>query len=111
MERLFSLIPSKTDPERTFLDMMETYRSNPPTEKLHTRFLSRKSSGLERINTKDIRLGLRDHMDLLRLGFKSERSLGRSRIDDYFHKAFFQSDYWLLLATTYVLLTDGWLYQ
>jgi oleate hydratase len=33
-------------------------------------------------------------MDLLRLGFKSEGSLGRSRINDYFHKTFFQSDYW-----------------
>jgi oleate hydratase len=100
-ERLFSLVPSKTDPKKTILDMMETNRSNPPTEKLHTRFLARKSWGVERINTKDIRLGLRDHMDLLRLGFKSERSLGRSRISDYFHKSFFQSDYWLLLATTF----------
>ncbi|KAF3021814.1 hypothetical protein E8E15_008265 [Penicillium rubens] len=101
MERLLSLVPSKVDPKKTVLDMMETNRSKPPAEKLHTRFLARKASGVERINTKDIRLGLRDHMDLLRLGFKSEGSLGRSRINDYFHKTFFQSDYWLLLATTF----------
>lgn len=107
MERLLSLVPSKVDPKKTVLDMMETNRSKPPAEKLHTRFLARKASGVERINTKDIRLGLRDHMDLLRLGFKSEGSLGRSRINDYFHKTFFQSDYWLLLATTYVSLTNG----
>ncbi|KAJ6185420.1 hypothetical protein N7519_006721 [Penicillium mononematosum] len=101
MERLFSLVPLKADRTKTVMDMMETNRSKPPTEKLHTRFLARKSWGVERINTKDIRLGLRDHMDLLRLGFKSERSLGRSRISDYFHQSFFQSDYWLLLATTF----------
>jgi oleate hydratase len=106
-ERLFSLVPSKTDPNKTLLDMMEINRSKPPTKKLHTRFLARKSWGVERINTKDIRLGLRDHMDLLRLGFKSERSLGRARISDYFHKSFFQSDYWLLLASTYVSF-DRW---
>ncbi|CAG8048450.1 hypothetical protein PENNAL_c0037G02783 [Penicillium nalgiovense] len=101
MERLFSLVPSKTDRKKTVLDMMETNSSKPRTEKHHTRFLARKPWGVERINTKDIRIGLRDHMDLLRLGFKSERSLGRSRISDFFHKSFFQSDYWLLLASTF----------
>lgn len=112
MERLFSLVPSKTDPNKTVLDeMIEFNHSQPPGKPPNTRFLVRKPSCMERQNGKNIGLGLRDHMDLVTLGFKSEKSLSRSRISDYFHKGFFESKYWLLLATTYVSLIDGRIYQ
>ncbi|KAI2708954.1 hypothetical protein CBS147318_9246 [Penicillium roqueforti] len=102
MERLFSLVPSKTDPNKTVLDeMIEFNHSQPPGKPPNTRFLVRKPSCMERQNGKNIGLGLRDHMDLVTLGFKSEKSLSRSRISDYFHKGFFESKYWLLLATTF----------
>ncbi|KAJ5134338.1 hypothetical protein N7526_005703 [Penicillium atrosanguineum] len=102
MEKLLSLVPSKSDPKKTALnDLCEFNRTNPPYKTPHTRFLSRKSHELARIDPKRIGMGLRDRFSLYMLSSKTEKSLGRSRIQDHFHSSFFKSTYWLNLATTF----------
>lgn len=104
MEKLLSLVPSKSDPRKTALDdLCEYTRSQPPYETPHTRFLSHKSRALSRIDPKRMGMGMRDRLSLYLLSSKTEERLGRSRILDHFHSSFFKSTYWLTLATTYVL--------
>ena len=46
-------------------------------------------------------LSLKDQADLLRLTFASEASLGNARIEDWFEKEFFETNYWYLWATMF----------
>jgi oleate hydratase len=102
MEHLLSLVPSTTRPGRTVLDDLVAYNEeNPLKEASHTRFLSHKSYGLSRTDPKKVNLGLRDRVDLFMLTSKTEKSLGRTRINEYLSESFFKSNYWLMLATTY----------
>ncbi|GES64667.1 67 kDa myosin-cross-reactive antigen family protein [Aspergillus terreus] len=102
MEHLLSLVPSTTRPGRTVLDDLVAYNEeNPLKEASHTRFLSHKSYGLSRTDPKKVNLGLRDRVDLFMLTSKTEKSLGRTRINEYFNESFFKSNYWLMLATTF----------
>ncbi|GAB1214052.1 hypothetical protein ATERTT37_003209 [Aspergillus terreus] len=102
MEHLLSLVPSTTRPGRTVLDDLVAYNEeNPLKEASHTRFLSHKSYGLSRTDPKKVNLGLRDRVDLFMLTSKTEKALGRTRINEYFSESFFKSNYWLMLATTF----------
>ncbi|KAL5356089.1 67 kDa myosin-cross-reactive antigen family protein [Aspergillus floccosus] len=102
MEHLLSLVPSTTRHGRTVLDDIVAYNEeNPLREACHTRFLSHKSYGLSRTDPKKVNLGLRDRVDLFMLTSKTEKSLGRTRINEYFSENFFKSYYWLMLATTF----------
>ncbi|PLB45065.1 67 kDa myosin-cross-reactive antigen family protein [Aspergillus steynii IBT 23096] len=102
VEDLLSLVPSKSREGKTALDDILEYDDVHPLEEgPGTRFLVQKSKGLGRIETKRVSLGLRDRMDLFMLASKTEKSLGRSRIQEYFSESFFRSNFWLLLATTF----------
>ncbi|KAJ5980014.1 hypothetical protein N7481_007312, partial [Penicillium waksmanii] len=102
MERLLSIVPSISDPTKSTLDDIREFNSTRPPHKCpNTRFLSRKPSGLLRNSSKQVRIGLRDRISLYRLSSKTEKGLGRSRIQDHFYSSFFQSSYWLILATTF----------
>ncbi|KAJ5665355.1 uncharacterized protein N7477_007803 [Penicillium maclennaniae] len=60
MEKLLALVPSKSDSEKTaFDDLCEFNRSRPHSNTPHTRFLSRKSHALARIDPKRMGMGLR----------------------------------------------------
>lgn len=101
VEELLSLIPSKHNPGKTALeDILEFNKEHPMKEVSHARFLSHKSYGLCRTEPKKVNLGLRDRVDLFMLTAKTEKSLGRTRIDEYFNETFFKGNYWLMLATT-----------
>lgn len=102
VERLLSLVPSTTQPGRTVLDDLLVYNEeNPVIETQHTRFLSHKvSSGLLREEATKTVPRLRDRLSLFALTSKTEENLGRSRIKDHFSEPFFESSYWLMLATT-----------
>ncbi|KAJ5748306.1 myosin-cross-reactive antigen family protein [Penicillium nucicola] len=102
MEKLLSIVPSKSNPKRTTLDdICEFSRSKPPHKSPNTRILSRKASGLARTGPNQMGVGLRDRIALYMLSSKTEKALGRSRIQDHFHANFFQSNYWLILSTTF----------
>lgn len=102
VEDLLSQVPSKSRKDKTALDdILEYDQLHPLTDGPGTRFLTKKSKGLDRIEGKRVNLGLRDRMDLFMLASKTEKSLGRSKIQDHFSDSFFRSNYWLTLATTY----------
>jgi oleate hydratase len=105
MEKLLSMVPSSSNPKKTTLDdICEFSRSKTPHKGPNTRILSRKSSGLARTGPNKLGVALRDRIALYMLSSKTEQALGRSRIQDHFHSSFFQSNYWLVLATTYVFV-------
>ncbi|KAK1141857.1 hypothetical protein N8T08_008370 [Aspergillus melleus] len=102
VEELLSLVPSKSCEGKTALDdILEYDKANPVAGGAGTRFLTAKGKKICRIATKSVTLGLRDRMDLFMLTSKTEKSLGRSRIQEYFSDGFFRSNYWLTLATTF----------
>ncbi|KAH8434000.1 oleate hydratase [Aspergillus melleus] len=102
VEELLSLVPSKSREGKTALDdILEYDKANPVAEGAGTRFLTAKGGKPCRIAMKSVTLGLRDRMDLFMLTSKTEKSLGRSRIQEYFNDSFFRSNYWLTLATTF----------
>lgn len=101
VENLLSMVPSETGTGKTALDDILEFNESEPLEKTpHTRFLVEKSNGISCVGPKHVSLGLRDRMDMFKFAAKTEKSLGRSRIRDYFHETFFQSNHWLVLATT-----------
>ena len=97
---LLSIVPSKATPGNTALDdILEFNEANPLEGRSHTRFLVEKSNRISRIDPKHVSLGLRDRMEMFRLAGKTEESLGRTRIREYFSESFFRGNYWLMLAT------------
>ncbi|KAE8154458.1 67 kDa myosin-cross-reactive antigen family protein [Aspergillus avenaceus] len=102
MEELLSIVPSRTRTGKTALDdILEFGGTHILNKTSHTRFLTRKSHGVGRIDPRKVSLGLRDRIDLFMLASKTEKALGRTRIKDYFGASFFKSNYWLMLATTF----------
>ena len=55
----------------------------------------------KRMDLASFGLSLRDQADLLKLTFASEESLDNMRIDDWFKKDFFETNYWYLWATMF----------
>lgn len=104
---LLSMIPSEHEAGKTLVDdILESSGMGTGTRAVkglpRTRFLVEKGNGISCVGPKHVSLGLRDHVDMFRFAAKSERSLGRSTVQDHFHNGFFRSNYWLVLATTYV---------
>lgn len=101
VEKLLSMVPSQTGPGKTALDDILEFNDAHPVDKTpHTLFLVEKSNAISTVGPKHVTLGLRDRMDMFRFAAKTEKSLGRSRIREYFNESFFQSNYWLTFATT-----------
>lgn len=101
VEKLLSMVPSQNKPGKTALDdILEFNEAHPVTRTPHTRLLVEKSNGISTVGPKHVSLGLRDRIDMFRFVGKAEKSLGRSRIREYFHESFFRSNYWLMFATT-----------
>ncbi|KAE8353404.1 oleate hydratase [Aspergillus coremiiformis] len=102
MQELLSVVPSRTRRNKTALDDILEYGGTHILNRTsHTRLLARRSHDLIPIDPRKIGLGLRDRIDLFMLTSKTEKTLGRTRIKDYFNEGFFKSNYWLMLATTF----------
>jgi oleate hydratase len=93
---LLSNIPSYEDPTVSVKD--ETFEFN-------TRFVSnaqaRLLKGGEKIDVSTFGLSLTDQVDLLKLTFVSEGSLGNKRIEDWFSQAFFETNFWLIWTSMF----------
>ncbi|KAL4800885.1 oleate hydratase [Aspergillus venezuelensis] len=114
VDDLLRLVPSETNPdgnqERTVRDDVLNSANSMDNvcskNRERTRFLTRsrkKKDSVGKVDAKKAGLGLRDRMEMVLLTTKSEKVLGRSRIRDCFSKGFFESGYWLGLATTFGL--------
>ena len=93
---LLSNIPSYDDPNVSVKDESFEFSS---------RFVSHAQARLlkdgKRIDITSFGLSLKDQTDLTKLTFASERSLDNIRIEDWFKKEFFETNYWRLWSTMF----------
>ncbi len=93
---LLSNIPSYENPEVTVKD--ETFEFN-------TRFVSHAQARLlkqgKKLDVSSFGLSFNDQSDLLKLIFVSERSLGNKRIEDWFSKEFFDTNFWYIWTSMF----------
>jgi len=93
---LFSKIPSLRDPDKTikddFIEFNKTF-----TSESHCRLLR---NG-KKLDVSSYGLSNKDNIDMLKLLFSSEESLGDKRIIDCFSTSFFETNYWYLWQTTF----------
>ena len=97
---LLSNIPSYDDLSVSVKD--ETFEFN-------SRFVSNAQARLlkngKTMDLTSFGLSLKDQADLLKLIFTSEASLDNIRIEDWFEKEFFETNYWQLWATMFAFQT------
>jgi oleate hydratase len=93
---LLSSIPSFDDPDVSVKD--ETFEFN-------SRYISHAQARLlkdgKRLDISSFGLSMKDQADLLRLTFASESSLDNVRIEDWFEKEFFETNYWYLWTSMF----------
>lgn len=93
---LLSNIPSYDDSNVSVKD--ESFEFN-------SRFVSHAQARLlkdgEKIDLMSFGLSLKDQTELLKLTFSSEKSLNNIRIEDWFEKEFFETNYWHLWASMF----------
>jgi len=93
---LLSNIPSYDDPNISVKD--ESFEFN-------SRFVSHAQARLlkdgKRMDLSSFGLSFKDQTDLMKLTFASERSLNNIRIQDWFKKEFFETNYWRLWSTMF----------
>ncbi|KAL4805696.1 oleate hydratase [Aspergillus unguis] len=105
MDALLSLVPSPSNPNQTVRDEIiqhaQSLDRKTGSKPAQPRFLASGKGGLGRMVAKGPTLTLKDRIHLFMLASKTEKSLGRSCIRDFFSESFFCSGYWLLFATTF----------
>lgn len=93
---LLSFIPSYDDPKVSVRD--ESFDFN-------ERFVSNAQARLlkdgKRLDVSSYGLSKRQQVELLRLTFASERSLGNKRIEDWFDRDFFTTNFWHIWTTMF----------
>ena len=93
---LLSNIPSYDDPNVSVKD--ESFEFN-------SRYVSHAQARLikdgKRVDLSSFGLSLKDQADLMKLTFASERSLDNIKIEDWFSKEFFETNYWFLWASMF----------
>ena len=93
---LLSNIPSYDDPNVSVRDESFEFSS---------RYISHAQARLlrdgKRMNVDSFELSLKDQADLMKLTFASEKSLDNTRIQDWFKKEFFETNYWRLWTTMF----------
>ncbi|MDH3639540.1 MAG: oleate hydratase, partial [Gammaproteobacteria bacterium] len=97
---LLSGIPSLDEPNRTVKDECNEFNRRFVSES-HCRLLRDGA----KVDVSSYGLSNRDRVDMLKLMFRSEESLGHSRIEDCFSPAFFKTNFWLLWQTTFAFQT------
>ena len=97
---LLSYIPSLEDSSVSVKD--ESFEFN-------TRFVARAQARLvkdgKRVDVSSFGLSWGDRIDLLKLTLSSEASLGNKRIEDWFSKEFFETNYWYIWTSMFAFQT------
>jgi len=93
---LLSNIPSYDDP-----NVSVKYESFEFSSRYVSHAQARLLNDGKRMDVLSFGLSLKDQADLLKLTFASEKSLDNIRIEDWFKKEFFKTNYWYLWATMF----------
>ncbi|KAE8400611.1 oleate hydratase [Aspergillus pseudonomiae] len=98
-ENLLSLVPLSNSPGKTMLDNLNEARRNAPP----TRLFSQNGHQVEALQPQNISIGWKVRMSLVTFILKSEKSLGRKIIRDFFDKWFFNSRFWAVWSSAFGL--------
>ncbi|KAE8410137.1 oleate hydratase [Aspergillus pseudocaelatus] len=98
-ESLLALVPSSNNAGKTMLDDLNEARSNAPP----TRLFTQNGHQVEALEPQKISIGWKVRMNLVTFVLKSEKSLGRKIICDFFDKLFFNSSFWAVWSSAYVV--------
>ncbi|KAK6819046.1 hypothetical protein RU639_008157 [Aspergillus parasiticus] len=98
-ENLLSLVPSSSSPGKTMLDNLNEAKRNAPP----TRLFTQNGHRVEALDPKNMSIGWKVRMSLVTFILKSEKSLGRKIIRDFFDKWFFNSRFWAVWSSAFGL--------
>ena len=103
---LLSFIPSLSDPKVTVMDEIKAFNAV-EGNKTHanSRLVTRQSiypgERPGHADAADFELSGKDRADLVKVSLQSEKSLGRTEIQEHFRKQFFGTNFWFEWATMY----------
>ncbi|KAF7719163.1 Uncharacterized protein PECH_001801 [Penicillium ucsense] len=101
---LLAMVPSRESPEKSLWEAIrEQENSNRPLNKASTRAVSQTEDGTRRVDTHRLPIGAKLRMDLIKFVLESERSMESKKISDVFDANFFESEFWKLWSTTFLL--------
>jgi len=93
---LFSFIPSLTDPSKTVKDEIVEFSKDHRT---HAK--ARLIADGKKVDMSTLGLSEKDRLDLIKLMALPEDSFGTQRIEDYFSRDFFNTNFWHFYCTTF----------
>ncbi|KAJ5633253.1 hypothetical protein N7490_009592 [Penicillium lividum] len=101
---LLTMVPSPGNPDKTSWEDIKGHEwYSKPINKAHTRAIRQTEDGLRSIDMHDLRIGGKLRMHLISFILDSERGYDSKRICDVFEEKFFQSEFWTLWSTTFLL--------
>ncbi|KAG2416036.1 hypothetical protein HFD88_007228 [Aspergillus terreus] len=105
VERLLSLIPCGTDPDRSVMDTVRARAPGPEGKSvLSVRQVGAGPSGLpELVHREHLKTPIKHRMALIKLLLQHEASIGEKTIRDSFDPDFFETDMWSLWSTIFAL--------
>lgn len=107
MKEFLAMIPSVEAEGRSFLDEIQTAEATRLSAKGSDRtcFLAQKNGTMKHLPVKSLNLKFKYRAILTRLLLRREKTLMRRQIRDFFPESFFESLFWVIWSTQYVL--DG----
>ncbi|KAJ5480473.1 hypothetical protein N7530_005982 [Penicillium desertorum] len=103
VEELLKLVPSPDNPENTIWDTIEDYELHGgPGHKTKTRLLRHRGEETK-VDTHGMQIGAKLRMDLVVFLLDREKASDSRRISDVFDGSFFQTEFWTLWSTTFLL--------
>ncbi|RJE19583.1 myosin-cross-reactive antigen family protein [Aspergillus sclerotialis] len=104
VEDLLAVVPSVNDPNKTVLETIKKRETHDrPVEKATTRAIRLSQGGMSKVDMHRTQIGPKLRMDLIAFIFDNERPLESKKIRDVFPDSFFQSEFWALWSTMFLL--------
>ncbi|KAJ6027947.1 hypothetical protein N7540_003523 [Penicillium herquei] len=104
MEKLLALIPSISGSGRTVLKDINKFYDDKACHDVPVTHILTKGDQISRIkNARNLDLALKDRVKLTMLLLRSEESLSRKRINQIFSNPFFDSTFWIVFSTMWVI--------
>ncbi|CEO60957.1 hypothetical protein PMG11_05395 [Penicillium brasilianum] len=101
---LLTMVPDPGHPEKTLWEAIKEHeRYTRPMNKAHTRAITQNEEGLRRVDTHKLSIGAKLRIDLIRFILENEKDFDSKKISDVFDATFFESGFWTLWSTTFLL--------
>ncbi|KAF4627074.1 hypothetical protein G7Y89_g11082 [Cudoniella acicularis] len=99
---LLSLIPSLSNPAKTVKQEIDEFNAAPENKtNAHARVIAKGEKGPEIVDVSKMGLSKKDREDLVYVAMETEKKLGDRRIDEFFEKSFFQTNFWFMWDTMF----------